>query len=269
MILYYQCQSGIRGDINLGALVDLGVPKGYLMEKIKLLGLSGYELEIYKDNSQNISGTKAEVHFGVEYNPVSLIDIYNIIDSSKLTSYIIELSKKIFLILAKAEAKVHNMQTEDVDFNKSGAIESIIHIVGAAICFEYLNVEKILTSKIELGGGSVKSINGILPVPAPATIEIIKDYSICFNGVDFEATTPTGAAIIKAVSDGVIDDIDMNIFKIGVGIDAKVSKFTQALRVYLGEINRKEEPYLECNLEEINPERNRDYIDNTYSWITL
>lgn len=255
MILYYQCQSGISGDMNLGALIDLGVPKEYLIEKLGLLELKGVEIEIYKDDRQNISGTKVDVHFHQEHNHRNLNSIYNIIDSSSLSSYVKDLSKKIFYIVAEAEAKVHKEKIEEVHFHEVGAIDSIIDIVGAAICFEYLNVDKIFTSKIELGGGFVKCAHGILPVPAPATIEIMKDYSICFNGVDFEATTPTGAAIIKAVSKGAIDDINMKIFKIGVGVGTKISKLPNVLRVYLGEIERKEESHLiECNIDDMNPE---------------
>lgn len=255
MILYYQCQSGISGDMNLGALIDLGVPKEYLIEKLGLLGIEGYELEIYKDGRQNITGTKVDVHFHEEYNHRNLKDIYNIIDSSSLSTYVKDLSKKIFFIVAEAEAKVHKEKIEDVHFHEVGAIDSIIDIIGASICFEYLNVDKIFTSKIELGGGFIKCAHGILPVPAPATIEIMKDYSICFNGVDFEATTPTGAAIIKAVSAGAIDDINMRIFKIGIGVGTKISKLPNVLRVYLGEIERKEESYLiECNIDDMNPE---------------
>ena len=124
----------------------------------------------------------------------------------------------------------------------------------------------IFTSKIELGGGFVKCAHGILPVPAPATIEIIKDYSICFNGVDFEATTPTGAAIIKAVSKGAIDDINMKIFKIGVGVGTKISKLPNVLRVYLGEIEKKEESYLiECNIDDMNPEYYGNIMEDLFS----
>ncbi|MDV3426173.1 MAG: nickel pincer cofactor biosynthesis protein LarC [Bacillota bacterium] len=266
MILYYQCQSGISGDMNLGALIDLGVPKEYFTEKLGLLNLEGYELEIYKDGRQNISGTKVDVHIEPEYNHRNLMDIYNIIDSSSLSSYVKDLSKKIFYIVAEAEAKVHKEKIEEVHFHEVGALDSIIDIIGAAICFEYLNVDKIFTSKIELGGGYVKCAHGILPVPAPATIEIMKDYSICFNGVDFEATTPTGAAIIKAVSKGAIDDINMKIFKIGVGVGTKVSKLPNVLRVYLGEIERKEESYLiECNIDDMNPEYYGSIMEDLFS----
>lgn len=255
MILYYQCQSGISGDMNLGALIDLGVPKEYLMEKLGLLGLKGYEIKIYKDDRQNISGTKVDVNFEDEHDHRNLVDIYDIIDSSPLSLYVKDLSKKIFYIVAKAEAKVHKKEIENVHFHEVGAIDSIIDIVGAAICFEYLNVEKILSSKIELGGGFVKCAHGILPVPAPATTEIMKDYSICLNGVDFEATTPTGAAIIKTVSEGAVDDINMKIYKIGIGVGTKISKLPNVLRVYLGEIEKKEEAYLiECNIDDMNPE---------------
>lgn len=265
MILYYQCQSGISGDMNLGALIDLGVPGEYLTEKLGLLGIEGYKLEIYKDDRQSISGTKVDVHFHEEHNHRNLLDIYEIIDKSSLSAYVKTLSKKIFYIVAEAEAKVHKKEIEEVHFHEVGAMDSIIDIVGAAICLEYLNVDKVYSSKVELGGGYVKCAHGVLPVPAPATIEIMKDYSICFNGVDFEATTPTGAAIIKAVSLGAVDDINIKIFKVGVGVGTKVSKLPNVLRVFLGEEAKKEESFLiECNIDDMNPEHYGNIVEELF-----
>ncbi len=266
MILYYQCQSGISGDRNLGALIDLGVPKEYFIDKLSLLGTEGYEVKIYKDERQNILGTKVDVICHEGHSLKKLKEIYNIIDSSMLSPYVRDLSKKIFYIVAKAEAKAHNAEIENVHFNEVGAMDSIIYVVGTAICLEYLNVEKIFTSKIELGGGFVNCSHGVRSIPAPATTEIIKDYRISLNEVDFEATTPIGAAIIKAISDGAIENINMKICKTGIGVGHNIYKYPNILSVYLAKIECKEESYLiESNIDDMNPEYYGNIVEELFA----
>lgn len=176
-ILYYDCFAGISGDMNLSALVDLGVDKNYIIEELKKLQLSGYSLDFYQDTRKGITGKKLQINIFEENNKhVHYSDILEIINTSRLNQKVKELSIKIFYEIALAESKVHNIPIEKVHFHEVGALDSIIDIVGCAIAIDYLKPDKIFSSPVELGGGMVECQHGILPVPAPATIEILKTF---------------------------------------------------------------------------------------------
>ncbi len=142
--------------------------------------------------------------------------------------------------MAEAEAKVHNISKEKVHFHEVGALDSIADIVGAAICQEALEVDEIHSSPVQLGGGFVKCAHGLMPVPAPATAEIIKDMPVKAGLVDYEATTPTGAAILAATVDHFSASMDMKILKTGYGIGQKDGEIPNVLRVYLAETKAEE-----------------------------
>lgn len=257
-VLYYDCFCGISGDMNLGALIDLGVDKNYLINELSKLNLdSEFEIKIEKSVKNSISGTRVDVilkgHHHEESNSGdnhhvheqhhhhrNLHDIKNIINSSSLEDSIKKVSMNIFMKVAEAEAVVHNKPIDEVHFHEVGAVDSIIDIVGAAICLDYLKVDKILASPVQVGGGFVKCAHGIIPVPAPATVEILKNIPIKTGIVQFETTTPTGAAILAANVEQFIDKVDFSIEKIGYGIGHRDLEIPNVLRVYLGnEENRK------------------------------
>ena len=199
-IISYDCFSGISGDMNLGAMIDLGVDKTFLVNELNKLNLKGWELIVQKDQRHGITGTKVTVkQTRHEHAHRHLSDIEKIINDSTLDNNTKELSKKIFMKIAVAEAKVHGISLDHVHFHEVGAVDSIIDVVGAAICYNALNVDGVHVSTVELGSGFVKCDHGKLPVPAPATAEIIKGLPVKKGGVDFEATTPTGAAILAAL----------------------------------------------------------------------
>ncbi|MGE5421588.1 MAG: LarC family nickel insertion protein, partial [Chloroflexota bacterium] len=199
-LLYYDCFSGISGDMNLGAMIDIGVDKDYLISELNKLNLKGWEIIVEKDQRHGINGTKVTVkQTRHEHAHRHLSDIEKIVNDSTLDSGTKDLSKKIFMKIAQAEAKVHNVPLDHVHFHEVGAIDSIVDVVGAAICFKALDVEGVYVSPVELGGGFVKCDHGKLPVPAPATAEIVKGMTVRHGGVNFEATTPTGAAILAAL----------------------------------------------------------------------
>lgn len=261
-VLYYDCFCGISGDMNLGALIDLGVEKDYLINEISKLNLdSEYEIKMEKALKRGISGTKVDVilkNHHHEHHHRNLGDIKNIINNSSLKDRIKKLSIDIFMKVAEAEALVHNKPLEEVHFHEVGAVDSIIDIVGAAICLDYLKVDKILASSVQVGGGFVKCAHGIIPVPAPATVEILRNIPIKSDIVQFETTTPTGAAILAANVEKFIDKVDFSIEKIGYGIGHKDLEIPNVLRVYLGkeEPNEEvEEQYIiETNIDDMNPE---------------
>ena len=260
-IISYDCFSGISGDMNLGAMIDLGVDKTYLVNELNKLNLKGWELIVQKDQRHGITGTKVTVkQTRHEHAHRHLSDIEKIINDSTLDNNTKELSKKIFMKIAVAEAKVHGISLDHVHFHEVGAVDSIIDVVGAAICYNALNVDGVHVSTVELGGGFVKCDHGKLPVPAPATAEIIKGLPVKKGGVDFEATTPTGAAILAALGTDFSSDLPMKIEKTAYGVGQKDNRdVPNLLRVFLGETitnntSGHDAVQLECNIDDMNPE---------------
>jgi pyridinium-3,5-bisthiocarboxylic acid mononucleotide nickel chelatase len=260
-ILYYDCFSGISGDMNLGAMIDLGISPDYLRGELDKLNLTGWELIAEKDQRHGIHGTKVTVRqTRHEHVHRHLSDIKKIVDDSGLDGRTKDLSMKIFMKVALAEASVHEIPLDEVHFHEVGAIDSIIDVVGAAICFNALNIDEVLVSPVELGSGFVKCDHGILPIPAPATAEIIKGIPVKKGGVDFEATTPTGAAIIAALGNEFGQEATINIEKTAYGIGHKEHHLVpNILRVFLGEKKSGSEPghtalHMECNIDDMNPE---------------
>lgn len=263
-ILYYDCFAGISGDMNLGAMIDLGVDPDYLKTELQKLNIEGFHLEIQKDIRRGISGTKATV---VIENPENekhrhLRHVEELINQSTLSPDVKILSLKIFDLIAVAEGKVHNISKERVHFHEVGALDSIADIVGAAICLDYLKVAKVMSSPIQLGGGMVKCAHGIMPVPAPATALIVQNVPVKTGLVQHEATTPTGAAILVATVDEFTDQTDFQIQKTAYGIGQRdVSEVPNVLRVFLSDDKQttnqtslEEAWMLECNIDDMNPE---------------
>ena len=184
------------------------------------------------------------------------------INNSKLSDRIKEKSLAIFNRVADAEARVHNISKEEVHFHEVGALDSIADIVGAAICQEYLDVDEIHASPVQLGGGFVQCAHGKMPVPAPATAEILESIPVRSGAVDYEATTPTGAAILAATVDCFSLEMEMTIAKTGYGIGQRDGEIPNVLRVYLAESQQQEHEdvrvekalMLECNIDDMNPE---------------
>ena len=272
-VLYYDCFSGISGDMHLGALLDLGVEEDYLKRELSKLSLdASFELVIQKRCKMGISGTKVDVtlmhqhstwhshphthHHSHEHR--TFRDIEAIITHSTLSNAIKKRSLKMFWEVALAEGKIHGKEPLDVGFHEVGAVDSIVDIVGAAICLEALKVDKIIASKIELGGGFVQCEHGTLPIPAPATVEILKNVPVTLGRVPFETTTPTGAAIIKANVEAYEEKPSFVIEKIGYGIGHKDFAIPNVLRVMLGHKDAislmPEEIVLETNIDDMSPE---------------
>lgn len=261
-ILYYDCFAGISGDMNLGALIDLGVDPDHLKSELKKLNIEGFHLEIKRDKRKGISGTKATVVIENQENEKHrhLRHITELINESTLSESIKEKSLAIFDLIAVAEAKIHDISKEKVHFHEVGALDSIADIVGAAICQAYLEVDEILSSPVQLGGGFVMCAHGNMPVPAPATAEIVKGMPVKTGLVDYEATTPTGAAILAATVDRFSSEQQFNITKTGYGIGSKDGDIPNVLRVYLaegeetGDVEFEEAYIVECNIDDMNPE---------------
>lgn len=282
-ILYYDCFAGISGDMNLGAMLDLGIDQKYLLKELGKLPFDSYQLKIYKDKRGGITGTKVDVEVSspkktsqqTGLNKRSFRDITKIIKQSNLSAHIKKISLDMFTCLAQAEAKIHRHKIEDVHFHEVGAIDSIVDIVGAAICLDYLKVDKVISSPIQVGSGIINCSHGILPVPAPATAEILQGIPIKTGLVPFEATTPTGAAIIAATASSFTDKIDFTPQKIGYGLGSKDSTIPNVLRLFLGEISTGaaksddletgEAVIIECNIDDMNPELYDTLMERLFS----
>lgn len=269
-ILYYDCFAGISGDMNLGALLDLDVDQKYLMRELGKLPINAYKIKIHQDKRGGITGTKIDIVVSSEKkaNPYhqekerSYRDIAKLIRQSKLSAKVKKISLDIFSRLAEAEGKIHGCKPENVHFHEVGALDSIIDIVGAAICLDYLNVEKIISSPVQLGSGIIHCKHGTLPVPAPATAEILKGIPVRTGLVPFEATTPTGAAIIATTASAFTEKINFTPRNIGYGLGSKDSAVPNVLRVFLGDIPAAALPdteigdavMIECNIDDMSPE---------------
>jgi uncharacterized protein (TIGR00299 family) protein len=236
IVAYFDCFSGICGDMILGALINLGVDKDFFIGEIKKLNLSGYKINFKKIQCDDISATDVDIVVSEKQHHRNLDDINRIIDESLLDNQVKQLSKKIFHRLAAAESKVHNTTIENIHFHEVGAVDSIIDIVGTSIGLKKLNISKIFCSHLPLGTGFVKCEHGVLPVPVPATLELLRNVPVYQTQRKQELVTPTGAAIITTISEKFGEMSEMDITKIGYGTGKTKSIYPSLLRIFIGEL---------------------------------
>ncbi|GKX29901.1 hypothetical protein SH1V18_23810 [Vallitalea longa] len=236
-ILYFDCLGGLSGDMTLGALLDLGVEKDIFIGELDKLNVEGFSLDINKKRKDGISATDVYVHIdeNLVYPKRNLNDIINIIDESLISQRAKEIGKSIFILVAESEARVHGQPVEDIFFHEIGALDSIVDIMGASICIDLLDVDKVYASPIHLGTGFIECANGIIPIPAPATVEVLKDVPIYQTNIKTELVTPTGAAIIKTIAENFISMPKMTIKRVGYGSGKKNLPIKNLLRVIIGE----------------------------------
>ena len=256
-ILYFDIIGGISGDMTLASLLDLGVPKEIFLQELNKLNMDNeFEIEIDYKYENGIKGTKVNVITKEQYCHRNLIDVYDIIDNSRLNNNIKERAKEIFMIVAKSEAKVHGTTIDKIHFHEVGAIDSIVDIVGSCILLDLLNIDKVYSTSVPLGSGFIQCAHGVIPAAAPATVEILKNIPVKFNHVKGECTTPTGAAIIKTICDEFIDELDFNTKKIGYGVGHKKFEKPNILRVALAQEDEHNEVVYEivANIDDMSSE---------------
>ena len=236
VVAYFDCFSGIAGDMILGALIDAGLDVSVLKKELQKLDLTGYRIKTQKISYNHISGTDVNIEIKKGHNHRSLSDIKNLIKNSELDKKIKLQSINIFQRLGEAESKVHNIPIEKVHFHEVGAVDAIIDIAGSVIGINALDITEVYCSPLPMGKGFVKCSHGILPIPAPATVELVKGKPIYSDGRKQELVTPTGAAIITTVADKFGNMPLMKINKIGYGSGKIKSDYPNLLRVFLGEI---------------------------------
>ncbi len=262
-ILYFDCFSGISGDMIIGSLLDLGLPFDYLEEQLRKLNLEGYQIKFEKTERHKISAIKFNVVTTNDKTHRHLKEILNIINASELTDRVKSISSRAFEKLAEAEAKIHNMTPDKVHFHEVGGIDAIIDIVGSAIGIEYFHTGIIYSSPLTLGRGIAQSSHGMIPIPAPATVEILKDAPIVISDAMGERVTPTGAAILKTLLEfynGSFKAPEFIADKTGYGAGIKIyDDCPNLLRIILGNTaddykNVDEIEIIETNIDDMNPQ---------------
>jgi len=234
--LYFDCFAGASGNMILGALVALGIDKNELIEKIKMLNISDFEIEFKEVDRSGIKALYAEVKIADEKTHRHLKTIKKIINDSRLSDSVKRRAVAIFTRLAEAEAKIHGIETEKVHFHEVGAMDAIVDIVGACVGFEILKIEKFACSKIHVGSGFVNMAHGKFPVPPPAVSELLKNIPAYSTEIEGELMTPTGAAIVSTVCEEFGQIPEMKIKQTAYGAGTREYKdFPNVLRLFLGE----------------------------------
>jgi hypothetical protein len=285
-IAYFDTFAGIAGDMVLGAFISAGVDTKEVKDELSKLGIGNWDLKIGKVVRSGITAAKVDVvvsgeiervnDLGVDVNAHpheqdephghhhghgrSYLGIKYLIENSNLSDFVKSKSLNIFLKLAEAEATIHDATVDKIHFHEVGAVDSIIDIVGTAVCLELGKVEEVFTSPVRVGSsGYIEAQHGVLPIPGPAALEILKGYPVVFNDLPYELTTPTGAAIVAALSKGVLKNRPIKIETIGYGAGTRdLGRLPNLLRIVIGELKSEHEEdhtiLVETNMDDINPQ---------------
>ncbi len=264
-IAYFDCFSGCSGDMILGALLDAGLPLDTLQEGLKGLNIEGFKLTLEKVKRCSITASKFSVVLSESnhHHARTLTDILKIIKSSQLQENVKNVSSRIFQRLGEVEGKIHGVPPEEVHFHEIGAVDSIVDIVGTVFAFEFLGVHQFYSSSMPSGRGQVITQHGILPVPAPATLELLAMANAPISdppdksGKPGELVTPTGAALVTTLAQ--FGRPDMIVDKIGYGAGAReFEKWPNIMRIWLGDDKQKPGEtdliLMETNIDDMNPQ---------------
>jgi pyridinium-3,5-bisthiocarboxylic acid mononucleotide nickel chelatase len=265
-VIYFDCPTGIAGNMCLGALVQLGVPVQYLEEKLMGLGFS-HEYHLNSQSVQKLTqqatllevklhspvGERKDHHHHDHHPHRHLPDIEAMIQGAHLPRRVEQWSLAIFRALAIAEGEVHGIPPESVHFHEVGAVDAIVDIVGTCLGLDWLGVERIYCSALPTGGGMVKAAHGILPVPAPAVLNLLasRQVPLYHNGIDRELVTPTGAAIVVTLAEQFGPPPGMQLHKIGLGAGTRDLPQANILRLWWGDTERDADTTGEVSLEAI------------------
>ena len=261
-LAYFDCFSGISGDMTLGALVDAGCSVDHLRAELRGLQVPGWDLTAEKVWKNGMAATYVKVTTQDQLKHRSLSAILEILQKSQLAPQVRERAAAIFTKLGVAEARVHDVPLEKIHFHEVGAVDAIVDIVGACIGFHALGIEKFACSELNVGGGTAKMAHGVLPVPAPATANLLQGKPTYSNGVQKELVTPTGAAIVATLCDSFGPQPAMSVSAIGYGAGtADLEGQPNVVRIMVGEAAEKtiagfdeEIAVIEANLDDMNPQ---------------
>ncbi|MFN2530132.1 MAG: nickel pincer cofactor biosynthesis protein LarC [Pyrinomonadaceae bacterium] len=268
--IYFDCFAGASGDMILGAMVAAGVEPAALIERLRLLPIQGFEVEFQTVTRAGLGATYANVSTTEVKSHRQLSEILDIINRSALSTVVKDRSSKIFRRLAEAEARVHNQTVEQVHFHEVGALDAILDIVGAAICFELLQIERFMCSPLNVGSGTVNMAHGVFPVPPPAVTELLRGVPFYSSDVRGELLTPTGAAIITATCDryGSLPTFLLEATGYGAG-SREYEMFPNVLRVMIGQISEQGAEdarlwMLQTNIDDASPQLIGNVMDRVF-----
>jgi uncharacterized protein (TIGR00299 family) protein len=264
-ILYFDCIAGISGDMALGALIQAGADADVIRERLSSLPIEPFEIEVGSVDTHGIHATKVTVHSGASAVVRTYANIRALLEEADLPRDAKALAQRIFRRLAVAEGAVHNREVEQVAFHEVGAVDSIVDITGTALALTMLGVERIFASAVPTGFGMVKTEHGMMPIPAPAVVELLRGVPMYSRGVPMELVTPTGAAILASTVEGFGDLPRIRTEAVGYGAGTIRQDFPNVLRVIIGEDEPAESPedtrpqgsgetLLETNIDDLNPE---------------
>jgi uncharacterized protein (TIGR00299 family) protein len=260
-IAYLDCSSGISGDMTLAALIDAGVPLDALNQSLDTLGLQGLRLRVSEVKRRGFRANRVTVDAAPQHHHRRLPDILAMIDGSGLSEKQKAAARRIFQRLAEAEGQVHGLPVEEVHFHEVGAADSIADIVGAAVGWDLLGVERIVASAVPTGRGQIRIAHGLCGIPAPATAELLRNIPLAEATTEGEMTTPTGAAILATLVDSFGPMPAMRIERIGYGAGQRdFPDRPNILRLLVGEAVERQPSdadevcILETNLDDISGE---------------
>jgi len=261
-IAYFDCFSGISGDMTLGALVDAGADLAHIEAELRKLPVKGWSVSAEKVKRGALAATFVKVTREETHHHRGLTKILDAIAKADLAPRVTERASAIFRRLGEAEARIHGVPVEQVHFHEVGALDSIVDIVGAAIGFDLLGIEEFACSAVNVGGGRTQSAHGPLPIPAPASADLLRGAPVYSSGVEKELTTPTGAAIVSTLCSqfGAMPPMTTNAIGYGAG-SWELKEQANVLRLFVGESAVKRAApsehtvtVIETNLDDMNPQ---------------
>ena len=259
--LYLDAFAGISGDMVLGALLDLGVPLETYRSVASRLGLGEVEITASRTERKSIGAAKVQVRAAERGVVRTYAHIKSLIEESPLSHAVKEKSQRIFALIAKAESRIHSRSIDQVHFHELGSADTLVDVVGTAAGLEHLGVEELLCSPLPMGTGMIKTHHGILPIPAPAVVAILKDVPVYSSGIPTELVSPTGAAIAAALAADFCLLPPMRIQAVGYGAGDRELEIPNLLRAFLGEREgavrgraRERRLVFAANIDDMNPE---------------
>jgi uncharacterized protein (TIGR00299 family) protein len=261
-IAYFDCIAGISGDMALAALIDAGADFDELRLHLAKLPLERFDMDVEETDQQGLRATRVTVRASSAGVIRTYASIRALLDAADLPPEALQLAQRIFRRLAEADARVHHKEVENVTFHEVGAVDSIVDIAGTALALSMLGIERVFASAIPTGLGMTKTEHGVMPIPGPAVVELLRGAPMYSKGVAAELTTPTGAAILAATVEGFGELPPMRIESIGYGAGTHRLDFPNLLRILVGaaesamepRVNASEQLVLETNVDDLNPE---------------
>jgi len=258
-VAYFDCFSGISGDMILASLIDAGLPADRVRQELSGLPLTGWELRVERVTRGSMAASRVEVVVSGDQPSRHLEDILEMLSAGRLDQEIVETAGRVFTRLAQAEAKIHGRDISEIHFHEVGAVDAIVDVVGAVAGLKLLGIEEVYASALRLGTGSVTCQHGVLPVPAPATLELLRDTPITRTQIEAELITPTGAAIITTLARRFGASPPLRLERVGYGAGRRdLEEMPNLLRLLIGAAEERwgtdGTTILECNLDDMSPE---------------